>query len=185
MRRLVLANAFVLVLGAVGSTANAAPIIEFVATDLADVVPGEDLWQYEYFVSGWLFQPNQGFSVYFDQGLYTNLQSPPSFVNADWDPISIQPDPVLTSDGFYDALALVPNASLASAFMLNFAWLGGPAATPGSQAFTLNEFDAAGNLSFLFAGQTIPRAAVPEPSTLLLMSSVAALALLRRRHFRP
>jgi hypothetical protein len=158
-----------------------ATIIEFEALDVIDLIAGEDLWEYRYFVSDFSFQIGQGFSVYFDTALYRHLQDPLPRVNSDWDVLPIQPDPVLPDGGWYDAAALVDGASLANAFVVGFTWLGG-AAPPGSQRFTVNQFDAAGNLiGYLDQGQTIPRT-VPEPSTLLLMSIGAlGIAWHRRR----
>jgi hypothetical protein len=155
-----------------------ATTIGFAATDLADVVAGEDLWMYEYFVSDFVFDIDQGFSVYFDVTLYSDLESPPPPVSADWDVLTVQPDPGLPSDGIYDALALVPGASLDDPFLLTFVWLGGPSRSPGSQRFTINEFDSAGSLSFIEVGET---ASIPEPSMLLLVGAGTGLAIRRSR----
>ena len=45
-------------------------------------------------------------------------------MNADWDVIAVQPDPALPADGFFDALALSPGASLSDPFAIAFVWLG-------------------------------------------------------------
>ena len=171
---------------AVACSAAAAPraeatVIEFRAVDLADVVAGEDLWMYDYFVSDFVFAADQGFSTYFDPLLYANLQAVPQ--SSDWDPIAVQPDLALPSAGFYDALALVNGASLVDPFTVMFVWLGGAGSAPGSQAFTVNQFDAAGNVSFLETGQTVAQgsAAVPEPATGLVFAVGAALACRARR----
>jgi len=146
--------------------------IFYQATDLADAVPGEDLWQYSYTVTDFVFPMNWGFSIFFALGLYEDLEDPPPVVNADWDVLSIQPDPNLPDDGFYDALALVDNASLADTFLVSFTWLGG--GTPGSQPFTVNEFDEQGvclQCPFL-TGETVPVGqTVPEPSTVVLVGT--------------
>ena len=54
------------------STASARPdVVRFEAVDLADVVPGEDLSQWaDYIVSDYVFEVDQGFSIYFDPALY-------------------------------------------------------------------------------------------------------------------
>jgi hypothetical protein len=155
-----------------------ATIIEFEATDLSDFVVGEDLWLYHYFVSEFVFDVDQGFSISFDTALYRNLQDPPPSVGTDWDLLAIQPSLELPSPGLYDALALVKSASLTQPFSLSFTWLGAPGSAPGSQTFTVNEFDDKGNISILDVGKTSP---VPEPSTLILVGSGLALALRRRR----
>jgi hypothetical protein len=158
-----------------------AAVIEFEAVDEADVVAGDDLWSYRYFVSGFAFAANQGFSVFFAPAFYRDLQDPPAPVSPSWDLLVAQPDAVLPSDGFYDALALAPGASLADPFTLRFVWLGGPGG-PGSQAFTVNALDANGGLAILESGRTTPRGgSVPEPLVWLLMASGLLPALARRR----
>src|SRR5262245_42477689 len=59
--------------------------ITYKATNLPDVVPGEDLWHYEYQVSAFSFGVKRGFTIFFKVGDFENLQSPPPPVNADWD----------------------------------------------------------------------------------------------------
>ena len=93
-------------------------------TDVADTSPGEDVWQYSYTLGDFTFAAGQGFTVFFDRALFSQLQIPPPFVNGDWDPLTIQPDIPLGSDGFYDALALRNAPSLADPFKVKFVWLG-------------------------------------------------------------
>ena len=138
--------------------------INYQATDLADTIFGEDVWQYTYTVTDQVFSANDGFSIYFDLGLYSDLNDPPPSVNDDWDPISIQPDPAVPADGLYDALALVNNPSLANPFTISFVWLG--QGTPGPQNFELYELIDDG-LNIIGTGTTAP-VPVPEPSTLLI-----------------
>jgi hypothetical protein len=176
---------FALAAGSAQPATAAAIQIAYLATDVADTGPGEDLWEYQYFVTGFDFAADQGFGIAFDAALYAGLEDPPPAVNADWDPIVFQPDPGLASAGIYDALALVTGASLADPFVLTFAWLGGPGQTPGPQPFTLNAFDAGGLLTVLETGTTVPYAApVPEPSTLVLVTIGAAGAAWRARAAR-
>ncbi len=92
-------------------------------------------------------------------------------MNADWDPISLQPDLALGSNGFYDALALRNTPSLADPFKVQAVWLG--TGTPGPQPFTI--YDT--NFQPLAQGQTIP-----EPTAaLLIFSALAVTGLPRRR----
>ena len=162
-----------------------ATAIQFQAVDLADVLPGEDLWQYEYRIADRTFAENEGFSTYFDFLLYGDLQ--PEAAPADWDPIAIAPDRELLSDGFYDVVATITGATLDDAFLVRFVWLGPQGTAPGAQPFSINRYDAEGNLSFLERGQTEPSqqqpAPIPEPSTLTLIT-IGALAMLRKRRVK-
>jgi PEP-CTERM motif len=136
---------------------------------------------YEYFVSDATFQADQGFIVYFDLGSYSDLSvSPKSPGEPDWDPLVIQPDPTLPSDGFFDALALVKGASLANPFIVTFTWLGGADTAPGVQRFEVYELPDAIDPP-LETGLTRPVRSVPEPSTLLLSGLGLALASRFRR----
>jgi len=159
----------------VSSSALHAATITFVPTNLADTTPGEDLWLYEYHISGFTFAASEGFSISFDRALYKKLQSPPPLVNAGWDVLTLQPDLALSSNGLYDAVALRAAPSLANDFKVTAVWLG--TGTPAAQPFTIY------NASFtpIAQGQT---ALVPEPATslLLLMGAMAAgTRRLRRR----
>jgi hypothetical protein len=158
-----------------------ATVISFEATDLIDQIAGEDLWLYRYLVSDRDFLAFQGFSTYFDPAFYDleSDQNPNPQVNADWDVLILDTDLGLPDGGIYDALALTDHASLADPFVVTFVWLGTGA--PGSQPFTINQFDAEGNISFIEEGQTTPARPVPEPSTLLLISTAAAALGARRR----
>jgi len=142
-------------------------VIDYQAIDLVDEVDGEDLWQYSYSVSDHTFYAFDGFTIYFELGLYSNLEDYPSYVNGDWDPIGIQPDPSVPDDGFYDAMALVDNPSLSDPFTISFVWLGEGA--PGAQSFEV--YDADWNI--LDMGTSIPAttAPVPEPATLMLLGA--------------
>jgi hypothetical protein len=154
-----------------------ATTIAFEATDLADTVSGEDLWMYEYFVSDFTFDADQGFMVFFDGLLYSDLDSAPDSAGPDWDVLVIQPDPVLVDEGRFDALALVSGASLLAPFTVKFNWLGAAGTRPGSQPFDVYEDPTA--VEVLESGRTVPlRHAVPEPATWLL--SVLGLTLAAR-----
>jgi PEP-CTERM motif len=157
--------------------------IAYIAADVPDAIPDADLWTYEYFVGDFDFDADQGFSVSFEPALFSSLQSVPP-VNAGWDVLTVQPDLALGSPGLYDALALVPGASLADPFTVSFVWLGGPMQSPGSQFFTVNAFDASGFLTVIESGFTVPAAQpVPEPATVALVGAglAAILGNSRRR----
>jgi hypothetical protein len=105
-----------------------------------------------------------GFTVYFPETRYTNLQL--TAAPAGWDPLVTQPDLGLPAAGFLDFIGLTPADVIGAGqslggFVGKFTLLGGgvPAALP----FTIN--DAAFNV--LFSGSTNV-AVVPEPATVLL-----------------
>src|SRR5262245_14364951 len=95
------------------AAASHAVTITFEATDLPDVVVGEDLCGSAYTVTG-SFAAFEGFNLLFRPDLYGQLQDPPPAPNADWSVLILdQPNPVLPADGIYRALALMGNPSLA------------------------------------------------------------------------
>ena len=47
------------------SSASAAKIT-YEVTDLSDIIAGEDLWKYTYTVSDYVFNADNGFSIFFD-----------------------------------------------------------------------------------------------------------------------
>src|SRR5262245_5448511 len=163
-----------------GAPSHAATI-RFQATDLADLVAGQDLWRYTYTVSGSFVQFG-GFNILFNPNLYRNLQDPPPAVNAQWSPSVIEPAPGLPADGIYTATALVSNPSVADLFSLTFIWLGGAGTTPGPQPFEI--FDAT-FFPPLETGVTAPlQQSVPLPGTLVLFS-VGMLVLCVRGTLKP
>ena len=129
----------------------------FEVVDLADTTPGQDLWEYSYQVTGLSLTAGQGFTIFFDLSLYTLLQNPPPFVNADFDLLVAQPDLALHSNGFYDALALRNNPSFADLFKVRFVWLGTAGTAPGAQPYTVYNAD----FTTQSQGQTT---SVPEPT---------------------
>ena len=130
-------------------------LIRFQATDLVDQVQGQDLWRYEYQLGAIPLKANEGFTIYFDAARYENLQNPPPVPNGQLDAITIQPDPILQADGFYDVLATVDDPSLAGDFSVSFVWKG--SGVPGAQNFEIY------NTSFqvIASGITV---VVPEPA---------------------
>jgi hypothetical protein len=164
-------------------SAAQATTIEYVATNLTDVTPGEDLWRYDYRVSGRSFLQFQFFDIYFQPTLFAALASQSS-ANSDWDAAILQqptPGNLPPFDrGMFDAFALVDNASLTGMFSVSFIYLG--SGSPGSQPFEI--FDAGSNL--LETGMTsVPGGAIPEPSTLALLAGGLLLGALRLRRMRP
>jgi hypothetical protein len=158
-----------------------ATVITFEAIDLQDVVAGDDLWQYRYAVSGRVFDPFEGFTIFFDPAVVSAVDPVVAPPNGDWDVLVLFPG--APGGGFaYDALALAANASLANLFVVNFVVAAG-VGIPGSQLFEVNAFDQ--NLNFLGvleSGTTTPAPTpVPEPGTLLLLGAGLALLTLKSR----
>ncbi len=165
--------AAMLTLGGTG-LANATAI-SYIATDLADINPGEDLWQYSYMVTGDNFAANTGFAIEFENSLFLLSTAQPTSPNSDWD-VSTYESPYYDPGeiSVYDAFAKVNNASLANQFSVSFIWLGG-AEGPGVQFFKVYD-----EYTVLQNGMTAP---VPEPGTMLLLGTGLAVvsAVGRRR----
>ena len=147
--------------------------------NLADVVPGQDLWQGSYRLSLGTFATNEGFTIYFDPLAYANLSAPLPPTPLGWDVLSIQPDPILSAPGFLDGLALVNNPTLTQPFSVNFVWHGtGQPGTQNFETYTLN-----GGFRITGTGQTVV-SMVPEVGngfgTGFALVAVAAFSALRR-----
>lgn len=153
------------------SAAWAAPTVIFVATDLADTTATEDLWRYEYSITG----PVDAFgavNLLFSPASYANLVSQ----TADTNLSLLDVQPVTGADGIVFVTPI--NGLLATdtaALSVDFVWLGGLGSAPGAQAFEVVD----GNGNFVETGVTRLQSGgtVPEPSALLL-TAAAMLALL-------
>ena len=165
-------------LGLLVAPASHAILIEYEALDLVNTTPGTDLWQYSYYVSDHDFLTDQGFSIWFHSNVYNNLTL--ASTSPVWNAIAVQPDILLPDAGYYDALAQVDHASLASPFSVQFSWLGN--GVPGSQRFDLYNLSN-GNLVVTHSGDTVLRGSVvPLPGSLwLLLSGMATVSWWVRR----
>jgi hypothetical protein len=142
-------------------------------------------WSYTYTLNtATPFAANEGLTVFFTRGLFSNLQDPPPSAT-DWFAFSLQPGPTLLTDGLYTALALTGGASLSGPFTITFDYSG--PGSPGSQAFSIDQFDSNGNLlSNVTRGFTTPLTqVVPEPATgVLLLGGAAVVGALKKRRCR-
>jgi hypothetical protein len=149
-----------------------ATVIEFDVSQVAGTT-----WQYDYFIASGSFDAQQGFVVFFDETLYSNLQL--ASATPDWDALVVEPDTILASDGTYDALALVNGPAFTGAFSVTFTWLG--IGLPGAQPFEKYFLDVSSFPVTLEEGVTRRRRGVPEPVTLLLMAAGGTAWALRRK----
>jgi hypothetical protein len=147
---------------------------------------GGSEWQYTYTLTGTALGANQAFTVFFDPTLTSNLgdtstdfTNPSSAAATNWASFVLQGDSVLLSTGLYTALSLTGAGGNTDIFTVTFDYLGTGA--PGSQAFSVDQFDADGNhISNVETGQTTPfvsTAPVPEPGSALLLLLGAAVLL--------
>lgn len=150
---------------------SAATIQYQVATTLT---PG--VYEYTYFING-SFSMNQEVDIWFDPTLYTLLANGQP-TSADWDVMLFQPNSPPGYRGDYTAFANVDNPSLAGPFTVDATYTG--SGTPGTQYFTIEQFDPSGlnDLGSIGSGWTTPYNAdpVPEPRGFLL-SAVGLLVL--------
>ncbi len=145
--------------------------IGYEATEL-----GAGQWRYTYSVeNAALASPLQEFTLWFHYGWYENLAvATPNPPAAGWNELVVQPDPLLSDDGYYDALALgsgIPVGGSESGFSVLFDWHG--PGNPGAQPFDIID---PGTFETIYSGTT-----VPEPAAAGLLAVVGALGLRRRR----
>ena len=173
-RRWGVAIALVSALGC--GTANAVAV-SYTATDLADVVSGQDLWSVTYRLSG-SFGAFEGINLLYPYAQYSNLNLASAPNPADWSVLVTQPDAGFLADGLIGVSANAAASVSDLPFTVEFVWLG--TGEPGSLGYEI--FDA--NFSITGGGQTVsgtqnPPNPVPEPGSLALVA--AALAAVSRR----
>lgn len=136
-------------------------------------------WQYDFSVTNdTLAIPIDEFTIFFDHALFNNLKLVSNPMG--WDPLVIQPDAGLPQDGYFDWLAVGAGIGQGQSLGLFSVRLDfGGIAAPGGSLFQVvdpNSFDT------LDQGFTTPSiAAVPEPSTIALLTSGLLLAMVRGR----
>lgn len=156
----------------------ASPTAIYVATDLPDTVVGQDLWRYDYTISG----PVDAFgsmNLLFSPSSYASLMS--QTLDATLSLLDVQPDAGASADGIvYISPLNGLLAADATALSVEFVWLGELGSTPGAQTFEV--VDGAGNPAGTGETAVQSTSAVPEPSTLLLTASgLLALAVRHKR----
>lgn len=141
---------------------------------------------YAYSVTVALGEPRvEEFTIFFDSTLYQNLVV--SAAPQDWDPLVIQPDSGIPSNGFFDALALIDGISPATSlggFAVLFDFLG--TGSPGAQRFDIVDPTTFVTLQtgFTSAASVVPPTSdVSEPSALALAGLALALLLGFRSRF--
>ncbi|MBL8401046.1 PEP-CTERM sorting domain-containing protein [Accumulibacter sp.] len=151
--------------------------LEYAASDLPDLVAGQDRWSYQYQLSG-SFAPFAGVNLLYPAERYADLAltAPPD--PAVWSSLITAPDPSFPADGLLGLTALVATRPLKLPFTLEFTWLG--TGSPGAQDFEVLD----DGFNVIDRGSSTPLAApgLPEPGSLLLVAG--ALALLARRQRR-
>lgn len=122
-----------------------------------------------------------GFSVFFDETLFSNLALPVAPLG--WDPLVLQPNLGLSAEGLFDVYvndplnALTPGQSLAG-FSVRFDYLG--VGAPGALRFETYVLDASGLPTVLESGTV---RSVPVPGSLWLAAlGLCALPMAPRRH---
>lgn len=148
--------------GLLAGSATAATI-QYSVTNLSG-----NQYRYTYTFSGFTLQLNQAVDIDFDSTLYNTLSN--GVVGTGFAVFIIQPNTPPGPGGVYTAEATVNNPSLAGPFSIDFLYTG--IGTPGSQPFTIDQFDGSGGfVSQLDSGIT----AAPEPGSFAF--AVAGLLL--------
>jgi len=155
-----------------GGKAQAATL-QYQAVDLPDLVIGQDLWRYDYRVTG-SFETFGGLNLLYEPATYLALADPQPSPSANWDVSVVQPDAALAAPGLFIATRLTDTAALNEPLSVQFVWLG--SGRPGAQPFEV--FNATFDIT-----QNGFTTAVPEPETyaLLVLGLLAMGLRLSRR----
>lgn len=136
---------------------------------------------YQFFLSGFVFRANEpcannpaltcsdALDIQFDPTMFGQLSN--GVAPAGFDLLLFQPNNPPQAPGDYSALALVDHPSLLGQFSVDFTFIG--KGTPGSQAFSIDQFDSNGGFQGVVAtGTTAPLASdTPEPYSVSLIAA--------------
>jgi hypothetical protein len=135
-------------------------------------------FKYTYFVSGDALPANHYFDILFPNSVYTSISNG---IADGWDLLLFQVNDPTGADGRYSALSMP--STFTGPFSVQFVWSGGGNG-PGSQAFELYNDSRVLQLSgtTTLRQTTEPPTGIPEPSTLLILTSgLALLATFKKR----
>jgi len=177
-----LATAAAVVCLVLAPAAAQATSILYAATNLAEALGADDLWQYDYTLESFDHSgASHTLAILFPWESVIAIEVPLPAVGAEWtsvvvgleSPYALQPDPLLSSDGSYNAELQFATPTLPASFSVQFTWQG--SGVPESQGFEV--YDSGFNL--VESGTTAP---VPEPGTAAtLLLGLALLAGHRRK----
>jgi len=142
---------------------SAAPILQY------EVTTNGTTGTYHYFLSGFDFLLNEALDIQFGELGPDNLfgQLSNGVAPAGFDLMLFQPNNPPQAPGDYSALAIMDHPSLTGTFSVDFTLTG--TGMPGSQVFSISQFDSNGNFVGLVAsGSTeLVGSGVPEPAGFL------------------
>lgn len=162
----------------IGQASWASPTVTYVATDLVDTTPGEDLWRYDYTFTGPI-DAGGSLNLIYSFATYANLAA--SSTDSNLFLTTTQPDSVLSTDGIvYVLLSSALADTDTSTLSVEFVW-SVDGRSPGSQAFEVVDANGdpagAGKTTVPGGGNT-----VPEPASVALaMAAMLGAGFARRR----
>jgi hypothetical protein len=162
--------------GLIAVNLSAAPVIQFQVSDLGVNGSGQELFRYNYLLSGIDLLTNQEIDIRFSPSVFGQLSN--GVAGPGFDLALFQPNQPVGTTGDYSALALVNHPPITGTFSVNVALLAG-ASVPASQPFFIFD-DNVFPSTTLFSGSTTPVAVVgtpaPEPGGFWLSGLVLLIA---------
>ncbi len=141
--------------------------IDYQITALPGGLPGQPLFQYTYYLSGFNFVSYQEIDFVYAANLFGSLSN--GAVTPGFEFLLFQPNNPPGTTGDFSVMALTDLGAVAVSWSVDVTYLGsGP---PGTQIFLVDQFNANGDLvQSLGSGETT---AIPEPGTFVLAGLVA------------